>query len=63
MLKKALTKEKIYVATLWPNVFETGLDTEIDLTENILPLPCDQRYSEDDMMRVADTIIRLLPIV
>ncbi len=48
-LKKRLAEEKIYVATLWPNVLQSGLDTETDLTENILPLPCDQRYAEEDM--------------
>lgn len=63
LLKKALAKEKIFVATLWPNVLKKGLDTETDLTENILPLPCDQRYSEDDMHTVVDTIKRLLPTV
>lgn len=60
-IKKQLAKRKIYVATLWPNVLETGLDTEIDLTENILPLPCDQRYSEEDMQIVADTVKEFLP--
>ena len=61
-LRKALAKEKVFVATLWPNVFETGLDTEIDLTENILPLPCDQRYSEEDMLKVIAAVKRLLPV-
>lgn len=57
--KKALAKEKIYVATLWPNALNTGLDTEIDLAENILPLPCDQRYSEEDMERVINTLLKI----
>ena len=57
--KKELAKRKIFVATLWPNVLGTGLDIETDLTENILPLPCDQRYSEVDMQRVADAVIML----
>ncbi len=55
-IKKQLAKRKIFVATLWPNVLGTGLDIETDFTENILPLPCDQRYSETDMQRVADTV-------
>lgn len=59
-VKKQLTKRKIYVATLWPNVIGTGLDIETDLTENILPLPCDQRYSEEDMQRVADALRELI---
>ena len=59
-VKKQLAKRKIYVATLWPNVIGTGLDIETDLTENILPLPCDQRYSEEDMQKVADAVRELI---
>ena len=59
-IKKQLAKRKIYVATLWPNVLGSGLDIETDLTENILPLPCDQRYSEKDMQRVADAVRELI---
>lgn len=58
--KKQLAKQKIYVATLWPNVLGTGLDLETELTENILPLPCDQRYSEDDMQRVVNAVKELI---
>ena len=59
-VKKQLAKRKIYVATLWPNVLGTGLDIETEFTENILPLPCDQRYSEEDMQRVVDTVRELM---
>ena len=59
-IKKQLAKRKIYVATLWPNVLGSGLDIETDFTENILPLPCDQRYSEADMQRVADAVRELI---
>ena len=55
-IKKQLAKKEIYAATYWPNVLETGLDTETDLAENILPLPCDQRYTAEDMRRVAETL-------
>ena len=58
--KRQLAGEKIYVATLWPNVLETGLEIETDLAENILPLPCDQRYSEADMHRVVSVLKRFL---
>lgn len=59
-VKKQLAKRKIYVATLWPNVLGTGLDIETDFTENILPLPCDQRYSEVDMQVVVNAINELI---
>lgn len=48
-LKKRLADKKIYVATLWPNVFGMGDVLAQDYAENILPLPCDQRYSKADM--------------
>ena len=60
IIKKQLAKRKIYVATLWPNVLGTGLDIETDFTENILPLPCDQRYSEEDMQKVVDAVMELI---
>ena len=59
-IKKELAKRKIYVATLWPNVIGIGLDIETEFTENILPLPCDQRYVETDMQRVVDAIMELI---
>ena len=59
-VKKQLAKRKIYVATLWPNVRGTGLNIETELAENILPLPCDQRYYEEDMQRVADVVRELI---
>lgn len=59
-VKKQLAKRKIYVATLWPNVIGTGLDLETELTENILPLPCDQRYSEEDMQLVVDAVKEII---
>ena len=59
-IKKQLAERKIYVATLWPNVLGTGLDIETDFTENILPLPCDQRYSQEDMQRVVNEIRQLI---
>ena len=59
-VKKQLAKRKIYVATLWPNVIDTRLDIETEFTENILPLPCDQRYSETDMQRIVNAIRDLI---
>lgn len=55
-LKRKLAEEKIYVPTLWPNVFENGNDMEKDYAANILPLPCDQRYGLEDMKRVISRI-------
>lgn len=59
-VKKQLAKMKVYVATLWPNVLGSGMDIETEYTENILPLPCDQRYSEMDMQRIVDAVRELI---
>lgn len=61
-IKKKLAEEKIYVPTLWPNVFENGNEMERDYAENILPIPCDQRYSESDMKKVVEAIKKCLKI-
>lgn len=59
-LKKALAAEKIYVATLWPNVLEMDGALEQDYARNILPLPCDQRYDEEDMQRMIDLLLTMI---
>ena len=59
-LKKRLAQDNIYVATLWPNVLGCDDATAADLAENILPLPCDQRYSEQDMNRIANSILQII---
>jgi len=55
-LKRKLAEKKIYVATLWPNVLDLDGTLEKDYAENILPLPCDQRYGEEDMERIIQEI-------
>lgn len=51
-LRKKLQENKIYVPTLWPDVFKYCSESELeyDLAKNILPLPIDQRYTKDDML-------------
>jgi hypothetical protein len=50
-LSQRLIGKKVFVATYWPNVFEwtTPDSTEYYLSENIVPLPIDQRYTLEDM--------------
>lgn len=50
-IKKELEKKKIYLPTLWPNVLENTNESSVEykFTRNILSLPCDQRYKEEDM--------------
>lgn len=56
-VKQALAAKKIYVATLWPNALKLEGSLEKDYAENILPLPCDQRYTQEDMMRIIEEVM------
>lgn len=60
-IKRQLAQKKIFVATLWPNVLNMTDSLEKDYAENILPLPCDQRYSAEDMEYLIKTISDILP--
>jgi hypothetical protein len=61
-IRKALTIKKIFIPTLWPNVLdETPIGSiEHNYTANILPLPCDQRYSIDDMKCIIEEILKCI---
>ncbi|NBH25974.1 hypothetical protein D3Z60_09190 [Lachnospiraceae bacterium] len=60
-IKKKMAAQKIYVPTLWPNVLEDMPDGSLEyrMASDILPLPCDQRYDQDDMGRIAAAIMNL----
>jgi dTDP-4-amino-4,6-dideoxygalactose transaminase len=59
-VRKKLAEKKTYVPTLWPNVLRENDENSIeyDFAANILPLPCDQRYTEDDMKVIIQSIQR-----
>ena len=59
-IKKLLAEKKIFVATLWPNVLTMENSIEKDFAENILPLPCDQRYDSGDMSRIITAIFEII---
>ncbi len=49
-LRKKLAEDKIYIAALWNDTLKRNpSELEKDYTENILPLPVDQRYGGEDM--------------
>lgn len=50
-LKQNLIQKKILVATYWPNVFTWCNENELEylLAEQIIPLPIDQRYNENNL--------------
>lgn len=52
-----MKEQRIFVPKFWPNVVSSGhFDFEQDMAEYIMPLPCDQRYGEEDMQRIIDLI-------
>lgn len=57
-LRKKLIDNKIYVATYWPNILsDCDKDSiEYSLASNLIPLPIDQRYGKDDMVRIINII-------
>jgi len=57
-LRKRLISNQVFVATYWPNVLgwcKKG-DLENELCRNIIPIPIDQRYGEEDMNRIIEII-------
>lgn len=57
-IREKLLKKKIYIPTLWPAVFSRCTENmlEYDMAKNILPLPCDQRYGEQDMKYMCEML-------
>lgn len=58
-LRRNLIQNKIFVAKYWPNVEEWAGKCAVEtwLSNNILPLPIDQRYGVEDMQRIINIII------
>jgi hypothetical protein len=50
-LRRKLIKNRIYVATYWPNVYDLVKRNSWEhyLADNLIPIPVDQRYSIPDM--------------
>ena len=61
-LKKFLIDNKIYVATYWNEVSQRENINEFEkkFVDNLLPIPCDQRYSLDDMERIIKIILGVI---
>lgn len=57
-LKKHLIDNKIFVPTLWGDVFDMASEgsLEWDFAENIVPIPVDQRYTTEDMQYILHKI-------
>ncbi|MDE5773921.1 MAG: hypothetical protein K2H86_05640 [Muribaculaceae bacterium] len=57
-IRRHLIENNIFVATYWPNVLEEcpKHSDEYYLADNLLALPIDQRYGEEDMKRIVSVI-------
>lgn len=61
-IRKRLQAEKIYIPTLWSDVFDICKESEpeYDMAKNILPLPVDQRYGFAEVNYVMSKIKKAL---
>lgn len=57
-LRAQLIKERMFVATYWPNVFGwcNLTDFEYSLANYIIPIPVDQRYGNEEMNQIIKII-------
>lgn len=57
-LRQQLIDNHIYVAQYWPNVLDWCQegDLEYELAQNLIPLPIDQRYGEEEMKKIIEII-------
>ena len=61
-IRRELNKLKIYVPTLWPDVFAyCRTDSyEYQLAKNLVPLVCDQRYSDIEMDYIIKSVMQII---
>ncbi len=57
-LRHELIENNVFVAKYWPNVYQiNSYEMEYDLATRVVPLPCDQRYGEEEMNRIIKLIL------
>ncbi len=56
-IRKKLSAKKIYIPTLWPNVLNSEDRGAKEYAADILPLPCDQRYSFNELDEVISGVM------
>ena len=59
-LREILKSNRIYIAKYWSEVLENPYCSEVDkqLTNELLPIPIDQRYTINDMNRIIEVILQ-----
>jgi len=57
-LRSRLIADKIYVPCLWPEILEMpSTSIEYKIANNMIVLPCDQRYGEEEMKFIVDRVM------
>lgn len=61
-IRRRLIAQQIYIPMLWPEVCSLAEASPLErqMTENILPLPVDQRYNREDMEEILGCLLRIL---
>lgn len=61
-IRRKLQQIKIFIPTLWPDVFNLCSEDELEyvMAKNILPLPIDQRYGEEDMEYMVTEVLKCI---
>ena len=61
-IKKKLISKRVYAPVFWPNVFNwtTSKMFENYLSQNLVPLPIDHRYNEEDMERMINYLKQMI---
>ena len=56
-LRKELIEHKVFVAKYWHNVHQLAdYEVEYVLANQVMPIPCDQRYGDEEMCRIIEII-------
>lgn len=56
-IRQKLIEGKVFVAKYWPNIVDDGNHkTEFLLSNQIVSIPCDQRYQEGDLERIVELL-------
>lgn len=61
-IRNKLIQDTIYIPLLWPNVLKDTNEKSLEYryAKDILPLPCDQRYSSDEMKWLVRKVIECI---
>ena len=62
VIKRELVKDKIFVSTLWAghDLLQHGNTFELNMSENAVFLPIDQRYDQEDMSYIIKRVKEII---